>query len=147
MKLFWLPALVLVVATATACGDDDAPAPKPDASDTDAGSDDAGHRDAATHDASADAGHDAGPMSCGTLTARSAECDTCLHDGCCAELLDCSNDTGCTDLVTCIRDCDGDASTDCPGNCVLAHGFSPKYNGVVICMANQCAAECPFTSP
>lgn len=140
----WLICLAVALTTA-ACGDDDG-GPRLDA----AAEDDAGgHDDASLADSGAtDADTDAANATCGSLSGRTDTCDTCLRDSCCFSLTACGNDAACAALVQCLRGCDDpDASTDCMGACVTAHSVPLTYNPLVICQANECADECPFSSP
>lgn len=143
----WFLCCVLTLGL-LACGDDDGGSPNHDAGDDDAGHTDAGDTDAIVADASkGDAGNDAATESCGPLIGRTDACDACLRDSCCFELNACGSDAACNALVQCLRGCDeADAATDCMGTCVSA-GVPSTYNPLLICGANGCADECPFSSP
>lgn len=137
----WFVCGVVAVAL-VACGDDDEgvrDAAVQDAADQDSGSEDAGSTDAAT---------DSAVMSCGPLMGRTPACNTCLQAACCTELAACGGDPDCAGLVSCFRACDEpDGSMDCMSACVTTHGVSPAYNPLLLCGADDCMTECPFSSP
>lgn len=133
----WMLWSVLAIGL-VACGDDDVGTVM-DASDDDGGN----AADSATPDAA-----DGAVVSCGPLTGRTTECDDCLQANCCVTLAACGNDIHCGLLVPCLRGCDDpDASTDCMSGCISGHGVPPTYNPLVLCGANNCATDCPFSSP
>jgi hypothetical protein len=94
---------------------------------------------------------DAAIAACGGL-GRVATCKACLQKSCCDAATACAKNSACTQNAACIQACEGsagDAGRTCTQACANKYfaAAGAAYNGLVVCMNQSCATECPFTAP